>query len=190
MARTSLDAAPQPAALERVAAPPRVAKPTTEDGKNARKTAKAVKPLPKYKNPSKDEIRKMLTEAAQRNGIPPEIVMAIAFKESEWRQFDNNGDPLRGRWSPSDQGIMQINQDAHPAAFPRARTDIVYNIEYGAGYFKELYVRYGTWPEAVSAYNYGSARRDLATKKFMNQQYVDKVYFFATDFKKALGENL
>lgn len=126
----------------------------------------------------------MLSEAADRHGIPREILMAIAYKESNWRHYDRDGSVLRGRWSPTDQGIMQISERAHPDAFPRARTDIRYNIEYGARYLKYQYDRYGNWEEAVAAYNRGSVHR-RRNKRIVNQYYVDKVMAFRAHFEKS-----
>ncbi|MBM3274135.1 MAG: lytic transglycosylase domain-containing protein [Candidatus Sericytochromatia bacterium] len=125
----------------------------------------------------------MLSEAAERNQIPPEILMAIAFKESNWRHYNRDGSVLRGQWTPSDVGIMQINEKAHPAAFPRARTDMRYNIEYGARYLKWQFERYGNWEEAVAAYNSGSVVR-RKNGKLINHNYYDTVNRFAKDFMR------
>ncbi len=165
------------------AAPKPPAKPKTPEAKIAKQAAKQVG-KPKDPNPPKAEIRKILCETAERLGIPTEILMAIAFKESSWRHYAKDGSVLRGHWSPSDVGIMQISQKAHPAAFPRAGTDMRYNIEYGARYLEYQYERYGNWPDAIAAYNYGSARRNKKGK-LVNQYYVDKVDTYVQFFKSA-----
>ena len=48
-------------------------------------------------------------------------------------------------------------------------------IEYGSKLLKQKYNRYGSWEDAVSAYNAGSVRMTKG-KLYENQRYVDKVY--------------
>ncbi len=156
---------------------------STPEAKIAKQAAAAVSKKPANLNPSRANLRKMLTDAADRHGIPREILMAIAYKESNWTHYGRNGAVLRGRWSPSDQGIMQINENAHPNAFPRAANDIRFNIEYGARYLKYQYDRYKNWDDAIAAYNHGSARRKPKSAKLVNQYYVDKVTVFRKHFE-------
>jgi len=172
----------QPAAKPRQAPAP--TRTPTAPGPEARIASQAAKQVgkPKDPNPSRAEIRAILRETADRLGIPREILMAIAFKESTWRHYAKDGTVLRGRWSPSDVGIMQINEKAHPNAFPQAAKDMRYNIEYGARYLKYQYERYGNWDEAIAAYNYGSARRNKKGR-LLNQSYVDRVDRYMVHFK-------
>lgn len=153
------------------------------EAKIAKQAAAAVAKKPANRNPSPPEIRKMLREAADRHGIPPEILMAIAYKESNWRHYGRDGGVLRGRWSPTDQGIMQLNEKAHPKAFPRARTDMQYNIEFGARYLKWQFERYNNWNDAIAAYNTGSVQRKKKSGKLVNQYYLDKVTVFRRHFE-------
>lgn len=125
-------------------------------------------------NPPPQAIDTMLTNVAQKYGIPPAILKGLAFLESGWRQFDKNGKPLRGRVISVDQGIMQINQRFHPEAFPRASYDIQYNMEVGAAYLKSRYDRYQNWTKAIAAYNAGSIKYDKKGR-IANQAYVDLV---------------
>jgi len=125
-------------------------------------------------NPDRRTIETLLDRAADKYGIPRPILKAIALRESNWRQYDSSGNPVAGRNpSTTDWGIMQINDYWHPAAMPRAKTDIVYNIEYGARYLAGQYKRYGSWPDAVSAYNAGSVKK--TDGRYSNQPYVDFV---------------
>jgi soluble lytic murein transglycosylase-like protein len=83
-----------------------------------------------YENPSIKEINKLLTEAAIKYDVPPEVVKAIAEQESGWRQF-KDGKPYTDE---SDDrpgyGIMQVT-DTAGFDVERLKTDIVYNIEIG-----------------------------------------------------------
>lgn len=96
-----------------------------------------------YKNPSKDQIQKMLDNIADEKGIPRVIMEAVAWQESKaadpdnggvtnWRQF-YNGQPLIG----SDGigiGIMQVSdyQGKSTEYINRLRYDIEFNIREGA----------------------------------------------------------
>jgi hypothetical protein len=125
-------------------------------------------------NPDRQTIETLLDRAADKYGIPRPILKAVALRESNWRQYDSGGNPVAGRNpTTTDWGIMQINDYWHPAAYPRAKTDIAYNIEYGAKYLEGQFSRYGSWPDAVSAYNAGSVKKTGG--QYSNQAYVDFV---------------
>jgi soluble lytic murein transglycosylase-like protein len=129
---------------------------------------------PPGKNPDRATIETLLDRASDKYGIPRPILKAIALRESNWRQYDSSGNPVAGRNpTTTDWGIMQINDYWHPDAYPRAKTDIVYNILYGAKYLKGQHSRYGSWPDAVSAYNAGSVKKTNGV--YSNQSYVDFV---------------
>ncbi|WP_227938603.1 transglycosylase SLT domain-containing protein [Alkalihalobacillus deserti] len=83
-------------------------------------------------NPSETELRQMLTEKALEHGIPPEILKAIAEKESQSKQFEN-GKP---KISVIDGGIgiMQITPsriEENRFDEDRLKYDIECNIEAG-----------------------------------------------------------
>ena len=115
-------------------------------------------------NPSTAEIRAKLQDAAVGRGVPPEILYAIAFQESTWRQFDANGDPLIG-FDGLGIGIMQVTSYvAYDLDVERLKTDIDYNIASGADILLEKRTWtpvigdgdtrcYETWFYAVWAYN-------------------------------------
>jgi Copper amine oxidase N-terminal domain./Transglycosylase SLT domain. len=73
-----------------------------------------------------------LKDAALAYNVPSVILMAIAYFESGWRQFDANGNTVVGSNATSlDIGIMQINSSGR-SDIDRLMTDIDYNIETGA----------------------------------------------------------
>jgi hypothetical protein len=83
-------------------------------------------------NPPVTYIRASLKAAALRYNIPSVILMAIAYQESGWRQFDANGNTVIGSDTTSlDVGIMQINSSGR-SDLARLMTDIDYNIDTGA----------------------------------------------------------
>jgi hypothetical protein len=83
-------------------------------------------------NPPDTYIRARLKDAALRYNVPSAILMAIAYQESGWRQFDASGNTVIGSNATSqDIGIMQINTAAR-SDIDLLMTDIGYNIEIGA----------------------------------------------------------
>lgn len=84
-----------------------------------------------YYNPPKDEIEKILDEVALDKGIPPTILKAIAYTESNYRQF-KDGQPLVS-FDGVSWGIMQVTPKFYPELdVERLKYDIRYNIEAGA----------------------------------------------------------
>jgi hypothetical protein len=83
-------------------------------------------------NPPVTYIRASLKAAALRYNVPSVILMAIAYQETGWRQFDTSGNTVIGSNATSlDIGIMQINSSGR-SDVARLMTDIDYNIDTGA----------------------------------------------------------
>ena len=82
-------------------------------------------------NPSPADIRAKLVAAGQKWHIPPHILFGMAWQESSWRQFDDNGNTVV---SPDGGiGIMQLTgATASQFDVNRLKTDIDYNIDSGA----------------------------------------------------------
>lgn len=97
---------------------------------------------PGFQNPDAAEINRVLTEKALANNVPPELLKAISWQESKWRQFDS-GEPLIGfdgrgigimQVTPGVTGIPEIDGDLNNSV-ERLKTDIEYNIEMGIRIF-------------------------------------------------------
>jgi hypothetical protein len=131
---------------------------TGSEGPAAPRSGEIQQPL--AENPSSREIKALLESSAKKHGVPREIVLAVAWHESGWKHYDEDGSLVmrenfnrKGKHVSTDWGIMQINDRAHPDAFPRAKNDIKYNIDFGAGLLKSLYRENGSWNKAIRAYN-------------------------------------
>lgn len=97
------------------------------------------------KNPPLHEIEAMLEEVAKEYRIPAVLLKAVAWQESTWRQFDQNGNPLISY--DGGIGIMQLtNQSRFDQE--RLKKDIRYNMEAGAQVLleKRAYTRTGLLP--------------------------------------------
>lgn len=86
-------------------------------------------------NPSLEEIAGIFDRVGKEKQIPPVILKAIAYTESGWRQWDNNGNVVSASWgSTPNIGIMQVGSynPNNTDLVNRLKTDISFNIEYGA----------------------------------------------------------
>ena len=86
-------------------------------------------------NPSYEQISIMLTQEAKKYNIPSVILKAMAWQESQWRQFDQYGRPLLGK--DGDVGIMQITPvtvDDFNSRYQLGidKVQLAYNVEYNA----------------------------------------------------------
>lgn len=55
----------------------------------------------------------LIVSRARAKGLDGQLARDIAFCESSLRQFDQNGEPLRGLHNPGDIGLFQINEKYH-----------------------------------------------------------------------------
>lgn len=88
-------------------------------------------------NPTFQNRNCLLTNAAIVAGIPPEVVKAVAWKESYWRQFDDKGEPFDSEFNDGGIGIMQVTDDGYDEK--RLNFDIAYNIQIGIDILKQKY---------------------------------------------------
>lgn len=90
------------------------------------------------------------------------ILAEIAFCESRYRQFDSNGQVLRGVENAQDVGVMQINEKYHLDTAQKLGLNL-YTLEGNMAYGRYLYDTQGTKP-----WNYSSAcwgkHREVALK--------------------------
>ena len=86
-------------------------------------------------NPSFQRMNELLTEAAIKADIPPEVLKAIAWEESDWQQF-KDGKPYVS--TDGGIGIMQVT-DYDPAEEESLKTDIEYNINKGIEILKSKF---------------------------------------------------
>jgi hypothetical protein len=132
-----------------------------------------------YKDPkvyTNAEIKTMLREVAIENGIPPEILKAIAFTETGMKQYDAAGNPIPS--TDGGIGMMQITMSdeqyqAQGIDKEKLKWNTRYNIEIGAKILKEKWnnpnlpkindknpAMIENWYFAIMAYNGLSKRND------------------------------
>lgn len=113
-----------------------------------------------YTNPSYQHMNCLLTNVALDADIPPEVVKAVASKESgSWKQFNDKGEPIIS--ADNGIGLMQItNQPAFDQE--RLKNDIYYNINAGIQILNSMYDRTAT---------------DLPSIKGAGRQVIENWYF-------------
>ena len=95
--------------------------------------------------------RKKSTEELVREYFAdtPDLV-SVAWCESHFRQFDQNGEVFRGEVNPSDVGVTQINTYYHKDTAEKLGMDL-YTLEGNAKYAKYLYRKEGLTPWKASS---------------------------------------
>ncbi|MFJ8266499.1 Ig-like domain-containing protein [Peribacillus asahii] len=109
-------------------------------------------------NPSFQHVNCLLTNAALKADIPPEVVKAVVTQENGgWKQFDANGKPVIS--DDDGIGLMQVtNQSQYDQQ--KLQNDISYNIEAGIEILNGMY-----------------KRTDLPKIKGANKQVIENWYF-------------
>ncbi len=115
-----------------------------QSGKSERATTSQVISVRPLKN-EKD------IEAYMRKQYAGEpILVDIAWCESRFRQFSEDGTIIRGEKNKADIGIMQVNEKYHTEDAKRLGIDI-YTAEGNITFGKYLYKKYGTKPWSASS---------------------------------------
>jgi hypothetical protein len=146
-----------------------------------------------YKDPkayTNTEIKILLHEVALQNGIPPEILKAIAFIETGMKQYDTAGNPIVA--TDGGIGIMQITMpdeqlQAQGIDKEKLKWNTRYNIEIGAKILKEKWNNPNlpkindknpetieNWYFAIMAYN-GLSKRNDPTRPQEQRPYQERV---------------
>lgn len=85
------------------------------------------------------------------------VMSKVAYCESRFRQFDTDGNTLRGVQNPADLGVMQINEKYHSAKALSLGMDL-HTLEGNMEYARYLYNKEGTRPWKYSSMCWGEAR--------------------------------
>lgn len=107
--------------------------------------------------------RNVVIEYLQKNFADTPILVEIAKCESEFRQFNKNGDLLRGRVDNADVGVMQINERYHLEDSKKLGFNI-HTIEGNVAYAKYLYEKSGSRPWSASQPCWGKTVVAMNTK--------------------------
>jgi len=141
-------------------------------------------------------VRAIVRAEADRQGVPENVALGVSGLESGWKMWwgVKTGHVVK-LFNESDQstdwGVMQINNRAHPDAFPCANKDLEFNIRYGVAYLAEvhdefgdgdLHKGFGAWDRTMAVYNQGTLPTGEKRKKIA-AQYLDTARAYV---KKAM----
>ena len=102
------------------------------------------------KENTQNPVRKKTTSEIVREYFKDTPIMAeVSYCESNHRQFDGNGNVLRGRVNSQDVGVMQINEKYHLGTAQKLGINI-YTLEGNLAYGKYLYDTQGVAPWVYS----------------------------------------
>jgi len=98
-----------------------------------------------------------IKDAERVNDLPPGLLEKIAQRESGW-----SSDVISGKRKSSKgaTGIMQLM----PKFFPNAGQNADVDIWTGAEYLRKLFKQFGSWEDAVAAYNAGPGKLNAVKK--------------------------
>lgn len=102
--------------------------------------------------------------AAAGKSHPGDSLDRVAFAV-DGAESSHGADEAMWRIDPAGpQGPMQVSEAAATDVGGGDRFDIEQNRELGRAYLAQLYRRYGDWPDAIAAYNWGSGNFDAWVK--------------------------
>ena len=121
-----------------------------------------------------DAYREPIAKAEQQYGMPPQLLARVLYQESRFRPEIINGSVK----SPAGAvGIAQF--------LPTTAKDLGIDplnpsqaIDGAARYLRQLYDRFGSWSDALAAYNWGQgnlARKGIARAPAETQKYVAQI---------------
>ena len=127
-----------------------------------------------FPRPYAQEIRK----AASRNGLEPELVMALIRQESSFRPRARSRSNARGLMQLITPTARQMARQAGKRYRTRYLYNPAYNLELGCRYLSYLVDRYdGQIEQALAAYNSGPHRVDAWTDQ---EEYYEPAEFVAS----------
>lgn len=103
-----------------------------------------------YRNEALTTTDPIVMEKYLRNEFANDpILVEIARCESNFRQFDKDGDLVLGMVDKADVGVMQINKRYHAETAKKLGLDL-HSVEGNVAYAKYLYAKEGTKPWSAS----------------------------------------
>lgn len=115
-----------------------------------------------------EALRGIFAAAAVQYGLPPNLLEAVAYRESRFRPEIISG-ALRS--AAGAVGIMQFMLRWHPELTEADAVNPAKAIPAAARYLRQLYNRFGDWKLALAAYNWGQGnlQKDLADRIVGNE---------------------
>ena len=137
-------------------------------------TADRGRTAPLRSEQSLSQYANLLEREAHIADVPADLLKALCWYTSGWRQFEPSGSVLRTPMPTGDRfGCMQLCEEWHPDAFPAARSDAQASIRYAATLMAWLHEQLGDWDRATVAFFGHDRRAELAARRvrrYLHQQ--------------------
>ncbi len=104
-----------------------------------------------------------IQQEALRQGVPPELALAVVQRESNFNQLAVGKDGEIGLFQIMPATAIELG--VNPAIASE-------NIEGGISYLRQQYERFGSWDLALAAYNAGASTVESGTIWESTQRYV------------------
>jgi len=108
----------------------------------------------------------LLEREAHVADVPEDILKAICWYASGWRQFEPAGRVLA---TPTPGGVrygcMQLSEEWHPDAFPFAKSEAQASVRYAASLLRWLYEQLGDWHRATVAFFGHDRQAEIAARR-------------------------
>ena len=112
------------------------------------------------------QVTDLIEESAWRHGVPVNLALAVATRESGLDQSAVG--------SSGEIGVFQL-MPAAASDLGVDRSSLVENIEGGVRYLREQFDRFGNWATALAAYNAGPGNVSRGIIPSSTKQYVSEV---------------
>lgn len=112
------------------------------------------------------DVASQIQSTASQLGVPPSLALAVAQRESGLNQGAIG--------SSGELGVFQL-MPGTAAQLGVDPSDLGQNITGGITYLKQLYDRFGNWPDALVAYNEGPTRFASGSIVPASQSYSDAI---------------
>src|SRR5688572_20308640 len=96
------------------------------------------------------DYRPLARRMARKHGIPENLFLALIKQESGWNPNARSG--------ANALGLVQIHMPSHPDVTEAQARNPRFALDWGAKYLASQYKRFGTWRQALAAYNAGPGR--------------------------------
>ncbi len=184
--------APPPAAPPVApAVPAPVAAPDAVAGEVARSAPGSSSPAAATSRPSlvpagRDHLRPILKRYAQENGLPADLVMALAWKESSWRVGAVSGAGAVGVMQLMPSTVTFVSRDLMGLSSNLDPRNGTANIRMGTRFFAHLVKVYdGSYRRALIAYNQGITALRTRGSYPGAERFADSVLTLRSEFKNA-----
>lgn len=121
----------------------------------------ALKGLGLWSRKVPEKYRPLFASAGAVYRLPPGLLEAVAYAESRFREDIITG---QVRSDAGAVGIMQIVPKWHPELGEAGALDPAQAVPYAARYLRGLFERFGSWRQALAAYNWGQGNLSKAIK--------------------------